>query len=332
MKHGRFAVALACALFCAGAPALAQLPITQLTSVFPPGGKLGTAVEITIAGNDMDDVSQLVFNHPGLTAAAKMTPTSPLVPAQSVPGQFTITIGDDVPPGVYEVRALGRFGLSNPRSFAVGSLNEISDSSGNSSADKALEVHAGATVSGRVDSSAFDFFRLNLKQGERVLIDVAAERIDSKLDGTLVLLGPQGRELARVTGGAGADPVLDFTAQAAGIYLLKLQDAIYGGGNDYFYRLSVSSAPYIDFIFPLSGPAGSNNQYTLYGRNLPGGQPAESLASGGLPLEKLTINVPLPADEAAQTRLALAGYSPLRRAWQDGIEFRLPTPSGVTNP
>jgi hypothetical protein len=332
MKHGSFLCVLACALVTSVPPAFAQLPITQLTSIFPPGGKQGTAVEVTVAGNDMDDVGQLIFSHNGLTAAAKMTAASALAPAQPVPGQFTVTIASDVPPGTYEVRAMGRFGLSNPRSFSVGTLGEITDGSGNSAADKPLEVAAGTTVSGRLDANAYDYFRLSLKSGERVLIDVAAERIDSRLDATLVLVNPQGREVARVTDGVGADPVLDFTAPAAGAYGLKLHDAVYGGGNDYFYRLTVSAAPFIDFIFPPSGPAGSNNQYTLFGRNLPGGQPAEGLTFGGVPLEKLQVTIPLPTDEAAQTRLDLASYSPLRRAWQDGIEFRLPTPGGVTNP
>src|SRR6266699_1031189 len=114
--------------------ALAQLPTTQLTSVFPPGGKQGTAVEVTIAGADTDDVEKLVFNHAGLKAAPKTTAATSLEPARPVANQFIVTIASDVPPGIYEVRALGRFGLSNPRAFAVGLLNETTDAAGNSSA------------------------------------------------------------------------------------------------------------------------------------------------------------------------------------------------------
>jgi len=170
-----------------------------------------------------------------------------------------------------------------------------------------------------------------LKKGQRVLVEVAARRIDSKLDPTLVLLDPAGRELKKIKEGAGADPVLDFTAPAEGRYLLKLYDEIYGGGNDYFYRLTASAAPYVDFIFPPSGPAGSTNQYTLYGRNLPGGKVVPGLTSHGSPLEMLPVNVSLPGDEASRTRLALSTSAPLARAWQDCIEFRLPAPSGPAN-
>ena len=332
MKHGRFLGAIACALACLAAAANAQLPVTQLTSIFPPGGKQGASVEVTIAGNDMDEVEKLVFDHPGLTAAPKMTTASDLEPARRMDGQFTVTIAGDVPPGVYEARAIGRFGLSNPRPFTVGTLNELVDAGGNTAKDKALEVPVGSTVSGRVDQNSYEFFRLNLKQGERIVVNLSAARIDSRLDGTLVVLAPNGRELARVKDGVGIDPVLDFTAPAEGSYLLRLSDAIYGGGNDYFYRLTVSAAPFVDFIFPPSGPAGSNNQYTVYGRNLPGGQPAEGLLLGGAPLQKLQVNIAIPADDPGKATPALGELGAPRQAWTDGVEFRLPTPSGPANP
>src|SRR5262245_29985812 len=331
LHRGRFFVTI-CAFTALAASAAAQLPTTQLTSVFPPGSKQGSSVEVTIAGVDLDDCSQLKFSHSGITAEAKLTAATALEPVRALPNQFAVKIADDVPPGIYEVRALGRFGLSNPRAFVVGAISEISDSSGNAAADKALDVPLPATVNGRVDANAFEYLRLNLKKGERVLIDVAARRIDSRLDATVVLLDPAGRELKKVKEGVGADPVLDFTAPADGKYLLKLYDEIYGGGNDYFYRLTASAAPFVDFVFPPSGPAGSTNQYTLYGRNLPGGKPVEGLTSRGAPLERLPVNISLPTDDNTRTRLALSGFAPLTRAWQDGIEFRLPTAAGPANP
>lgn len=332
MKHGRFQRCVAVAAILAALPAYAQLPVTQLTSVFPPGGKQGSTVEVTIAGNEIDDVQQLVFNHAGLSASAKLSAVSELTPAQPVPNQFVVKVGADVPPGVYEVRAVGRFGVSNPRAWSVGLENEVVESSDNGALEKALELPLGTTVNGRAAASAYEFFRIKLKQGERVLVDVAAKRIDSRMDATLVLLDAGGRELARAKGGAGLDPVLDFTAPAAGPYLLKLYDAVYGGGDDYFYRLTVSGGPFVKFVFPPSGPAGSQNQYYLYGCNLPGGELVRNLTLDGLPLERVPVIISLPGDEAARTRLAVTGLAPLRMAWLDGSEYRLATPHGIANP
>ncbi|MEX2173512.1 MAG: hypothetical protein WD872_04065, partial [Pirellulaceae bacterium] len=313
--------------------AWAQLPATQLNSVFPPGGKAGTTLDVALDGNDLEQVDRLVFSHPGITAAAKMGAPSEFDPApRPLPNQFTVTIAGDVPPGRYEATAVGRFGMSNPRAFAIGTLNEVVDAGGNNVPEKALEVPVGSTVSGRVDANQYDYLRLNLKQGERVILDCAAERIDSRLNATLVLLDPAGREIDRVRDSVRQDPVLDFTAPAAGAYSLKLYDAVYAGGADYFYRLEVSAAPLVDFVFPPSGPAGSNNPYTIYGRNLPGGQPAEGLSIAGNPLQKVQVNIALPADEPATTQLDFGGLAAPRRAWQDGIEYRLPTPQGPASP
>src|SRR6267142_2019910 len=51
----------------------AQLPQARLSSVIPPGGKIGTDVEITASGADLDEASGLRFSHPGITAQLKLT-------------------------------------------------------------------------------------------------------------------------------------------------------------------------------------------------------------------------------------------------------------------
>src|SRR6188474_566140 len=108
MKLGSFLLS-ACAVLALASSAFAQLPQTQLTSLFPPGGKQGTTVELTVTGNDIDDLEKLTFSHPGLVVAPKMsTPTDFEPTPKPVPGAFTLTIAGDVPPGSYEVRALGR--------------------------------------------------------------------------------------------------------------------------------------------------------------------------------------------------------------------------------
>ncbi len=319
-------------IFSSGSGSFAQLPTSQLTSIFPPGGKQGAAVEVNIAGNDLDDCTRLLFSHAGILAKPKMIPATAVESERLAPNQFSVTIAGDVPPGAYEVRAVGRFGVSNPRSFVVGALPEVSDAASNIAAAAALDVPLGTTVNGRVDANNFEFFRLNLKKGQRALIEVTARRIDSRLDSTLVLLDPAGREIKKVKEGAGTDPVLDFTAPEDGSYLLKLYDEIYGGGNDFFYRLTVSASPFVDFVFPPSAPAGSVTQFTLYGRNLPGGKPVPGLVCRGAQLEMLPVNIALPTDDAAQSKLQLSTFAPLTRAWQDAIEYRLTTPAGSANP
>lgn len=317
-------------LFLAPVLAWAQLPVPQLTSVFPPGGKQGDAVEVVIAGVDLDDADQLVFSHPGISATPKMGPTTELEKtARPLANTFTVQIAGSVPPGLHEVRAITRFGMTTPRAFAVSTQTELTDAAGNNAPDKALETPVGSVVSGRVDASQFDYFKLSLKAKQRIIIDCFAQRLDSRLDGALAVYNAAGKELARVADTVGLDPVVDFTAPSDGTYTIRLRDSVYGGGADFFYRLAVLDAPRVDFVFPPAAVPGSSGSFTLYGRNLPGGQPAEGLSIAGAPLQKLPVTIAAPADGSA---FSVGERAPPRLVWTDSFEYRLTTPQGVANP
>ena len=98
--------------------AFAQLPAARLSTIFPPGGKCGCTVEVTADGADLDDATEIRFSHAGLSAK----------PADDSDGQtsrkYSVTIAADVPPGNYEARLVGRFGITNARVFVVGQLPE----------------------------------------------------------------------------------------------------------------------------------------------------------------------------------------------------------------
>lgn len=321
------------ALLAFALPALAQsLPVARLLSVFPPGGKQGTAVEVTIAGIDLEKVSQLHFSTPGITAVQKTVP-----PAlgesgpQGVPGQFTVTIPADAKPGLCEVRAIGKYGVSNPRTFVVGTQNEISEAEPNNTPDKATEVALGSTVNA-VSNSATDqdYFKFNAKQGQRIIVDCWAYRIDSRMDATLVLYDAAGKELGRNRDTNRRDPLLDFVAPADGTYYVEAYDFLYAGSNEYFYRLSIHTDAYLDFVLPPAGLPGTTSNYTLYGRNLPGGQPSGVVSADGKPLESLVVQITLPADQSVQN-LEIGSVVEPEESGIDGISYRLPTPTSLSN-
>ena len=113
---------LACCLAMAGvfAPSLAQaqLPQTKLFAISPMGGQAGQSFDLSLSsGTDLEEIGKLVFTHPGITAAPKMQDVNGK--PQPVANVFTVAIAPDVPPGRYEVRAVGFYGISNPRAFQV---------------------------------------------------------------------------------------------------------------------------------------------------------------------------------------------------------------------
>jgi hypothetical protein len=63
---------------------------------------------------------------------------------------FTVTVAADVPPGVYELRAAGPYGVSNARRFAVGDRDEVFEKEPKDDLAQATDVPFGATVGGRL--------------------------------------------------------------------------------------------------------------------------------------------------------------------------------------
>jgi hypothetical protein len=308
----------------------AQLPMPTWTSLYPPGAKQGSTVEVTVAGTNLDDAEKLLFSHPGITGTPKTSPPNDFnAQPTKVPNQFTITVAADVPPGFYEVRHVGRYGATNPRVFQVGTLEEIVEQSDNSKRETAPELKLNSTANGRVNASNLDYWVLPLEAGQRVLFDCAAERLDSRLNASLILYGPDGREVARALDSVGQDPVLDFAAKQAGRYTIAVYDFVYDGSPDYYYRLSVSGTPFIDFVLPAAAQAGTTGQFTLYGRNLPGGQPSD-IVIGNAALQKLAVTIPIPVD-ALEKPTAVDGSAPLRTMFVDNMAYSLSGPQGNSN-
>lgn len=297
----------------------AQLPQARLTSVFPLGAQRGTSVDInSLGGTDLDDATGLLFSHPGITAVPKM----------NAPGQFTVSVAADVPLGLYDVCVKGVFGVSNPRTFSVGERKEVLEAEPNNEFAKPQVVELNTVVNGRSDGGAdVDFYRVSGKAGQRLLVEAAAQRVDSRMTPILELYNAAGRKLAFRPGTAD-DPLLDYSLPADGDYVVKVYDSVYGGSAEYGYRLVIHTGPHVDSISPSSGIPGTTAEYTLYGRNLPGGQPTDR-KSFGRPLNMLKVQIALPADstiEQASRPLDAA------EAAADGFSYRLVTPEGSTNP
>jgi len=312
------------------------LPNPRLAFAFPAGAQRGQTLEIVIGGDDLDDARQLHFNCAGITAIPKLVePGLGQSGPQPVPGTFTVTIRPDVRPGVYELRAEGRYGLSTPRAFVVGTAPELREIEPNDSLKQATSVPLGSVVNGNADVPALDYFKFTANAGQRVIIDCQAFRIDSRLDGTLVLFNAAGKELDRSRNANRRDPMIDFQVPADGEYVVALHDHVYGYytmPGEMFYRLSISTAPHLDFIFPPAGLPGSMGTYTLFGRNLPGGLPAPGIEVGGRQLEQLTVTIPLPAERAQDLVRDGGLLVEPSESFLDGVTFRLDSPQGMSNP
>ena len=299
-------------LAIAASRSIAELPAITLATITPAGAQAGTEVEVAITGADLDDAKALHFSNAGLTATLK------------TPNHFAVKIAPGLPVGVYDVRVSGRLGVSNPRAFVVGDLAEIVKGKAHDKQESAVELPIGHIFNGTTTAAVSDFFKFSAKKGERVLIECAGREIDSRISPVISVLDSAGKELESSRRGG----LLDFTAQADATLFIQLHDLTYAGGPEYFYRLKLSKGPRLDFIFPPSGQAGTKGRFTLYGRGLPGGTPANIMATDRKPLEKLDVEIELPPESNS------AGDSNYKAGsiTADGFSYRLKTSGGTSNP
>lgn len=264
-------------LVLAANPARGELPSPRFDRVIPLGAAAGSTVQVEVSGPDLDGPLSLLADHPGINAAA--------VPDK--PNRFALTVAADVPEGTYDLRLAGRWGISNPRLFAVSrELAELAEVEPNNAPEEAQELALPCIVNGLSDGNGEDLFRLTLRGGQRVVVECMAQRLDSPLDATITVLSAEGRVLASGSDEYGRDPLADFAAPADGIYLIRVADLSFRGGLP--YRLLLTDRPHVENIFPAAVQVGVSCELLALGRNLgPGGELWEQ--PGGPPLESLRV-------------------------------------------
>ena len=197
---------------------LGQLPF--VTSVFPLGGRSEHCTEVAVSGWNLPEEFKT------------------LDVAEPAPGKCTLLAHS------------GNF-LSNPISFDVDTLPESGEQEPNDNPRAAQLVSLPTIVNGRIDQSGdIDMFGFEGREGDQIVVEVNARRLNSPLDSVLRLIDATGRQLALNDDcsdpGAGlithhADSQLTFTVPAHGVYHVQLTDAQSRGGPAYGYRLRLSS-------------------------------------------------------------------------------------------
>ena len=268
---------LAAVVTITGQQAFAQLPQTRITSVFPPGGQHGTTVDLAVGGGtDLDELDRMVFAHPGITAMQKLDANG-----MPVANTFAVTVAADVPAGLYDVRVRGLFGISNPRMFRVDSLPEAAEVEPNNTLAQATPVTMETIINARVNvATDVDFYRVSVKAGQTLVVRSEAEKIDSPLQPMLQLFNASGRRLGESRRILAQEAALVFTAAQDEEVIVRVQDAVYGGGDQFVYRLSFDSRPLVDWVSPAFVVTNEPTSVTVYGRHLPNGLPTAGKLNG----------------------------------------------------
>ena len=261
----------------AGQQSHAQLPVASLSALFPAGGKAGATLDITPSGANLDQLRQILFSHPGLTGKLHADGK-----------KFTVTISKDVPDGVYSAWVVGQYGASNPRSIAVTRMNDIVGVTGNVSFEKAMPVTVNSVINGHTDKENNDFYKVALKKGQRLTLQLLDRSLDSQSSGVLTIFDSSRQEVGHVDN----EEVIDFTASIDGDVFVCVSDRVFRGGPSYYYRLQISAGAQVDYILPLAVKPGAKSKVKLFGRNLKGAATKAKIDRTAVEIKEVEITAP----------------------------------------
>lgn len=364
MRLGRFCTLFAFLAFLVPALAPAQqrspsgLPAPRLYQMSPAGAKVGSTVEVVVAGRHLEEPEKLVFSNAAIKAELVPAPVPEIDPKTKKPKaamgglpadhfKFKVTVPAGVALGNVDVRVVNKYGVSNPRAFVLGDLNEVAEKEPNNDVEQAQKVDLNTTVNGTINSAAdVDYYVFTAKKGQRILVSCLASSIDSRAQPEIEIYNKKDQPLTSNRNYSDYDAVTDVTIPEDGDYYVRLfqfthtlrpamPNTMPTGSSDHYYRLNITTAPWIDAVFPNTIEPGKTTAVTIYGRNLPEGKldPAASMetATGEkVTLEKITVNVTAPAD--GKGKLTFSGKVAPSTAWLDGFEYRVKNASGSSNP
>ena len=115
-----FAFLLGFSLAVPAAAQLVVLPSPRLLTTLPMGGKAGSSVEVTITGENIEEVTALQFSTPKIAAKPVTGPDG-----QPVEHKFLVTIAPDAPVGVPVARVPSWPCISSPLAISATSDDEI---------------------------------------------------------------------------------------------------------------------------------------------------------------------------------------------------------------
>ncbi|MGN6134235.1 MAG: hypothetical protein ACTHOU_07010 [Aureliella sp.] len=240
--------------FCLAGYAAAQLPVTQLRVLFPPAAHVGSTQAVEVLGQGpLDEIDRLIFSHPGLSANVVAGESNPLTnQTHPVFGKFTLSVASDVPPGFYEVWAIGRNGASSSRVLWVAPRPVVSLAQPGDDQSPGPQLDFDKIVLDRFAAAKVQRYVLPLSAGQQIRVTALDAKLDSRALTHLRILDPESRTVAAASQGI-AGAVAEFAAKHSGSYTVEVRDAIYRGGDEFFYALWAEPAegPRAD---PTAGP------------------------------------------------------------------------------
>lgn len=235
--------------------------------IFPAGGQIGSTVLANLNGTFPDWPPKIVVYSPDIKFEFKEK------------NKVSIKVDTKASPGPKLFRIFNKDGATAPKAFWVGTIPEIEEIEPNNSYLKPQSIGTGPVlVNGKLGISGdTDSFLIDAKKGQTIVTHLMGNHgLDSPMDAAMQILSPDGFILAENHDRVGLDPFIAFVAPNDGAYRVRVfafpstpdTTIRFSGADTYIYRLTITTGPYVDHVFPLSIQTGKPQNLQLKGWNL----------------------------------------------------------------
>ncbi len=203
-------------LFVLFSPANAAEP--TLDSIWPPGAKIGTEIEVTLTGRTDPWPCQVHCSDPNVS----------FKPAPKKKGTGKIVVKKEAKPGPVLIRLFNNDGVSEPVIFTLSNQTELlEDEKDDNTVSKAQAVPANkipCVINGKLaKTDEVDSYRIPLKKGQTLYAALDGYALQSPIDPTLHLYNSRGVRIALAHDNAvNLDPQIAFPVTADGEYTLSV--------------------------------------------------------------------------------------------------------------
>ena len=214
----------------AGEPTLVNLNIRGL--------QLGGTTSLVVSGDEFGTAPKLLLPFP---AKQELQPGG-----TNNQATFNVTPEGEIQPGYYQVRVVSAGGVSLPLVIGVDKLPQV--------AFAADVTQLPVAMHGSVGGSAVSETKLNGKAGQKITLEVEAQRLGSKLRPVLHLYNAKRKQIAWSWNipSLHGDTRLEAVLPEDGQYTVVLHDAEYAPPGPSHFRLKIGEWAYVDEVYPVA--------------------------------------------------------------------------------
>ncbi|HYT95575.1 MAG TPA: hypothetical protein VEL76_43045, partial [Gemmataceae bacterium] len=199
------------------------------------GLQVGATTTLILDGDDFGTAPRLLLSFPAQQQLKK--------DSNSKRATFDVTLAGDVPPGYYPLSVVTDRGVSLPVVIGVDRLAQR---------PLAASVELPIALHGAVSGGAIVETRFVGKAGQKVMVEVEAQRLGSKLRPVVHLYNSKRLQIAWAwaTPALLGDARLEATLPTDGTYTVTVHDTEYAAAAPGFFRLKVGQWSFVEQVFP----------------------------------------------------------------------------------